>query len=167
MIVITFKSVSRIIFAMSRDALLPRGLAKVHPKLRTPWIISIIVTVVVAITAGITPIGMLEQMVNIGTLSAFVLVSVGVIVLRRKRPDLKRGFTVPLSPWLPALSALICTYLMLNLSLETWARFLIWLALGFAIYFAYGMRKSRLAEGEWLNPALPKVVTREQGSTQD
>lgn len=154
---------TRIIFAMSRDALLPRSLAKVHPTRRTPWVISIIVTVVVALVAGLTPVGVLEEMVNIGTLSAFVLVSVGVIVLRRTRPDLKRGFRVPWSPLLPALSAAICTYLMLNLTVETWLRFLIWLALGFVIYFAYGRSHSRLGKGDapYLNPAEPKIVGRE------
>ncbi len=153
---------SRIIFAMSRDALLPAKLAKVHPKLRTPWVISIIVTVIVAIVAGFTPIGLLEEMVNIGTLSAFVLVSIGVIVLRRTRPDLKRGFRVPLNPWLPALSAAVCIYLMLNLTVETWLRFLVWLLLGFVIYFAYSMHRSRLGrDGDtYYNPALPTVVSR-------
>ncbi|WP_036325453.1 APC family permease, partial [Microbacterium sp. B19] len=100
----------------------------------------------------------LEEMVNIGTLSAFVLVSVGVIVLRRTRPDLKRGFRVPWSPVLPILSALICTYLMLNLSVETWLRFLIWLAIGFAIYFAYSRRHARVGTEEFLDPAKPGVV---------
>ncbi|AZS43738.1 putative amino acid permease YhdG [Microbacterium oleivorans] len=138
---------TRIIFAMSRDALLPRRLAKVHPRFRTPWVISLIVTVVVALVAGLTPVGVLEEMVNIGTLSAFVLVSVGVIVLRRRRPDLERGFRVPLSPWLPAVSAAVCIYLMLNLTVETWLRFLIWLAIGFVIYFTYSRRHSRLAKG--------------------
>ncbi|MFT4282351.1 amino acid permease [Microbacterium sp.] len=154
---------TRIIFAMSRDALLPRSLAKVHPTRRTPWVISIIVTIVVALVAGLTPVGVLEEMVNIGTLSAFVLVSVGVIVLRRTRPDLKRGFRVPWSPLLPALSAAICTYLMLNLTVETWLRFLIWLALGFVIYFAYGRSHSRLGKDDapYLNPAEPKIVGRE------
>ncbi|HVL62154.1 MAG TPA: amino acid permease, partial [Microbacterium sp.] len=128
---------TRIIFAMSRDALLPVRLAKVHPRFRTPWVISIIVTIIVAVVAGFTPIGLLEEMVNIGTLSAFVLVSIGVIVLRRKRPDLHRSFRVPLNPWLPALSAAICVYLMLNLTVETWLRFLVWLVIGFVIYFAY------------------------------
>ncbi|KQQ11272.1 amino acid permease [Rathayibacter sp. Leaf296] len=137
---------TRIIFAMSRDGLLPQRLATVHPRLRTPWVTSLAVTVVVALLAGLTPIGVLEQMVNIGTLSAFVLVSVGVIVLRRTRPDLKRGFRVPLNPWLPGLSALICTYLMLNLSIETWLRFLIWLAIGFAIYFAYSRRHAKIGK---------------------
>jgi APA family basic amino acid/polyamine antiporter len=135
---------TRIIFAMARDGLLPQRLATVHPRLRTPWFTSVVVTIVVALLAGLTPIGVLEEMVNIGTLSAFVLVSVGVVVLRRKRPDLKRGFRVPLNPWLPLLSALICTYLMLNLSIETWLRFLIWLAVGFAIYFAYSRSHAKI-----------------------
>ncbi|PPF31269.1 amino acid permease [Rathayibacter tritici] len=135
---------TRIIFAMARDGLLPRRLAAVHPRLRTPWFTSVVVTVVVALLAGLTPIGVLEEMVNIGTLSAFVLVSVGVVVLRRKRPDLKRGFRVPLNPWLPLLSALICAYLMLNLSIETWLRFLIWLAVGFGIYFTYSRSHAKI-----------------------
>jgi APA family basic amino acid/polyamine antiporter len=149
---------TRIIFAMSRDGLLPQRLAKVHPRFRTPWVISIVVTIIVAIVAGVTPVGVLEEMVNIGTLSAFVLVSIGVVVLRRTRPDLKRGFRVPLSPVLPILSALVCTYLMLNLSVETWLRFLIWLALGFVVYFAYSRRHARVGTGDFLDPSKPGVV---------
>ncbi len=145
---------TRIIFAMSRDNLLPIGIAKVHPRFRTPWKISIIVTAVCALTAGLTPIGVLEEMVNIGTLSAFILVSIAVVVLRRQRPDLPRAFKVPFSPVLPIVSALICFYLTLNLSIETWLRFLIWMAIGFAIYAAYGVRKARLATGQ----ALPHDV---------
>jgi basic amino acid/polyamine antiporter, APA family len=138
---------SRVMFAMSRDHLLPAGLAKVHPKLRTPWVITAIVTGVTALVAGLTPVGVLEEMVNIGTLSAFVMVSIGVIVLRRTRPDLPRAFRVPWVPVLPIISALICFYLMLNLSVETWLRFLVWLLIGFAIYFAYSRSHSRLASG--------------------
>lgn len=154
---------TRIIFAMSRDGLLPVRLAKVHPTRRTPWVISIMVTLVVAVVAGLTPVGVLEEMVNIGTLSAFVLVSVGVIMLRRTRPDLPRGFRVPWNPVLPALSAAVCTYLMLNLTVETWLRFLVWLAIGFVIYFAYSRSHSRLGKdaGTYDNPAAPKVVGRE------
>lgn len=158
---------TRIIFAMCRDALLPAGLAKVHPRLRTPWVISILVTIIVAVVAGFTPIGVLEEMVNIGTLSAFVLVAVGVIVLRRKRPDLKRSFRVPFNPWLPALSALICTYLMLNLSVETWLRFLIWLAVGFIVYFAYSQRRSRLGQPGYEDFALPHVVSHQRDDSDD
>ena len=149
---------TRLIFAMCRDALLPMGLAKVHPKYRTPWLITIIVTVIVAVVAGFTPVGVLEEMVNIGTLSAFVLVSVGIVVLRKKRPDLKRSFTVPLSPWLPIASAAICTYLMLNLSVETWLRFLIWLVIGFVIYFVYSHGHSRLETGVGIRPDMLKAM---------
>ncbi len=145
---------TRLIFAMCRDALLPMGLAKVHPKYRTPWLITAIVTGVVAVVAGFTPVGVLEEMVNIGTLSAFVLVSIGIVVLRRKRPDLPRSFRVPLSPWLPILSAVICGYLMLNLSVETWLRFLIWLVIGFLIYFLYSRSHSRLATGVGIRPDM-------------
>ncbi|MDY0909683.1 amino acid permease [Microbacterium sp. CFBP9034] len=158
---------TRIVFAMSRDALLPVGLAKVHPKFRTPWVISILVTVIVAVVAGFTPIGVLEEMVNIGTLSAFVLVAVGVIVLRRKRPDLPRSFKVPFSPWLPGLSALICIYLMLNLTVETWLRFLIWLAIGFVIYFAYSKKRSRIGQPGYIEFELPRVVSHPESDSDD
>jgi APA family basic amino acid/polyamine antiporter len=137
-----------VIFAMSRDHLLPPVLATVHPTFRTPWVITAVVTVVVALVAGLTPVGVLEEMVNIGTLSAFVLVSLGVLVLRRKRPDLPRSFRVPWMPVLPIVSAAVCLYLMLNLSVETWLRFVIWLVLGFVVYFGYSMRRSRLAAGQ-------------------
>ncbi|WP_106813983.1 amino acid permease [Microbacterium timonense] len=150
---------TRIIFAMSRDNLLPVRLARVHPRFRTPWVISILVTIIVALVAGFTPVGLLEEMVNIGTLSAFVLVSVGVIVLRRKRPDLRRTFRVPLNPWLPALSAAICVYLMLNLTVETWLRFLVWLVIGFVIYFAYSHRHSKIGRPGYEDFALPHVVS--------
>jgi APA family basic amino acid/polyamine antiporter len=138
---------TRLIFAMCRDALLPMGLAKVHPKYRTPWLITVIVTAIVAVVAGVTPVGVLEEMVNIGTLSAFVLVSIGVVVLRKKRPDLKRSFKVPFSPALPIISAVICGFLMLNLSVETWVRFVVWLVIGFVIFFVYSRSHSRLGTG--------------------
>jgi APA family basic amino acid/polyamine antiporter len=158
---------TRIIFAMSRDALLPVGLAKVHPKFRTPWVISIVVTIIVAVVAGFTPIGLLEEMVNIGTLSAFVLVAVGIIVLRRTRPDLQRPFRVPLSPWLPAISALLSLYLMLNLTVETWLRFLIWLVIGFIIYFTYSHRHSRVGQPGYTDFALPHVVSHTRDDSDD
>lgn len=141
---------TRLIFAMSRDHLLPIGLAKVHPKFRTPSRITMIVTVVCALVAGFTPVGELEEMVNIGTLSAFVLVSLGVVVLRHKRPELPRAFKVPGSPVVPILSALVCTYITLNLSVLTWLRFLLWFAVGLVLYLGYGQRHARLATGEAL-----------------
>jgi APA family basic amino acid/polyamine antiporter len=134
---------SRVLFAMSRDRLLPPGLAKVHPKYGTPYTITIITGFVVAVLAAVVPLTELANLVNIGTLFAFVLVSIGVIVLRRTRPDLRRAFRVPLMPVLPIASALACLWLMLNLPGETWWRFGIWMVVGLAIYFLYGRRKSR------------------------
>ncbi|GEL94812.1 hypothetical protein CCO02nite_14700 [Cellulomonas composti] len=148
---------SRVVFAMSRDHLLPAGLAKVHPRFRTPWVITIVVTLVTLVVAGFTPVGVLESMVNIGTLSAFVLVSVGVIVLRRTRPDLPRSFRVPWVPVLPLAAAAICLYLMLNLEVETWLRFLVWLAIGFVVYFAYSRHHSRLERNPDGDPDVPQV----------
>jgi APA family basic amino acid/polyamine antiporter len=135
---------SRVFFAMSRDGLLPSWLAAVHPRFGTPYRSTIIMGAVVAVMAGLIPLAALAELVNIGTLFAFVLVSVGVAVLRRTRPDLERSFRTPLVPVVPALSVLSCLFVMLNLPVETWLRFLAWMVLGSAIYFAYGRRHSRL-----------------------
>jgi APA family basic amino acid/polyamine antiporter len=136
---------SRIFFAMSRDGLLPPIFSQVHPKTRTPWISSVIIGIVVMLIAGLTPIDTLAKLVNIGTLAAFVLVSVGVIVLRRSQPHLARGFRVPGIPLVPILSILGALFLMANLPLETWIRFVVWLLIGLAVYYFYGRRKSALA----------------------
>ena len=134
----------RVLFAMSRDGLLPHGFGRVNQRTGTPVRVTLLIGSVVAVVAAFTPIGKLEEMVNIGTLSAFALVSLAVPILRKRRPDLERSFRVPLSPFLPVLAALVCVYLMLNLSLETWLRFLIWMLLGFIVYFAYSRGHSRL-----------------------
>lgn len=149
---------SRLVFAMARDNLLPMSIAKVHPKFRTPWVIGIIIAVVAALIAGLTPVGLLEEMVNIGTLSAFLMVSISVLVLRKKRPDLHRPFKVPGVPFVPILSALICFYLMLNLSVETWLRFVVWLAVGLTIYFSYSYKHSRLATGKTLEDSAEGAI---------
>jgi APA family basic amino acid/polyamine antiporter len=141
-IMVLLLGLSRVLFSMSRDGLLPRSLSVTSEKRRTPARIQILVGCAVALLAGLTDVGILEEMINIGTLSAFVLVSIGVIVLRKKRPDLKRSFKVPLSPYLPILSAVLCLWLMLNLTTLTWVRFLVWLVVGFIIYFSYGRRHS-------------------------
>ncbi|MEL4358594.1 MULTISPECIES: amino acid permease [unclassified Luteococcus] len=141
---------ARIVFAMSRDHLLPMRLAKVHPTYRTPWLIAAILTVAIALLAGFTPVGRLEELVNIGTLSAFILVSIGVPVLRRRQPDLPRPFRVPGSPTLPLLSAAVCIWLSLNLAVETWLFFLVWLVAGLGVYAAFGYRHSRVGTGEQL-----------------
>ncbi len=136
---------SRVLFAMSRDHLLPPTLAKVHPKYGTPSTITIATGVFVAALAAVVPLEELANLVNIGTLFAFVLVSIGVIVLRRTRPELPRAFRVPLMPVLPIVSALACFWLMLNLPGDTWLRFGVWMLLGIAIYFLYGRRNSRFS----------------------
>ena len=138
---------TRVLFAMCRDGLLPRSMAKTGPH-GTPVRITILVGTLVAIAASVFPMDKLEEMVNIGTLFAFVLVSGGVILLRRSRPDLQRGFRVPLVPLVPIAAILACGWLMLNLTALTWIRFLIWMALGVVIYFLYGRRHSKLAERE-------------------
>ncbi|TFV58673.1 amino acid permease [Mycobacterium sp. PS03-16] len=138
---------TRVLFAMSRDGLMPRQLARTGEH-GTPVRITLIVGALVAIAASVFPIGKLEEMVNIGTLFAFVLVSAGVLVLRRNRPDLKRGFKVPLVPLLPIAANIACVWLMLNLTGLTWIRFLIWMAIGVLVYFAYGRRHSVLGQRE-------------------
>jgi len=144
---------TRVIFAMSRDHLLPPGLAHVHARFGTPYRITLIVGVVVALMAAVIPLTELAELVNIGTLFAFIVVSIGVIILRRTRPDLPRPFRVPGSPVVPILSVLACLYLMLNLPVETWLRFLVWMGIGFIIYFAYSRQRSRIGR----DPELPRT----------
>ncbi|MDX6739714.1 amino acid permease [Actinocorallia sp. A-T 12471] len=136
---------SRVFFAMSRDRLLPESLARVHPRFGTPARSTILMGTIVALLAGFIPLSALAELVNIGTLFAFVVVSLGVMVLRRTRPDLPRSFRTPWVPVVPILSVLACVFVMLNLPAETWIRFIIWMLLGSVIYFAYGRRHSRLA----------------------
>ena len=138
---------ARVLFAMCRDHLLPGALSNVHPRFGTPMRITMLIGGIVGLVAAFTPIGALEEMVNIGTLAAFTLVSIAVPLLRRRQPDLARPFRVPLNPYVPILAAVICVYLALNLTVETWLRFLVWMALGFLIYGTYGYRHSRLAGG--------------------
>ena len=138
---------SRVLFAMARDGLLPRGLSKTS-KFGTPARIQIIVGAVVALVAAFFPINKLEEMVNVGTLFAFVVVAAGVLVLRRTRPDLERGFTVPWMPVIPILAIVSCVWLMLNLSALTWIRFVIWMAIGVAFYFLYSRNHSMVGRRE-------------------
>ncbi|WP_030914710.1 amino acid permease [Streptosporangium amethystogenes] len=145
-VMILMLGMSRVMFAMCRDELLPGGLAKVHSKYRTPYVITIIMGVVVAALAGLVPLSTIAELVNIGTLFAFAVVSIAVVILRRTRPDLPRSFRTPLVPLVPVLSVLACLYLMLNLPVETWIRFGAWMLLGLLIYAGYGYRHSRLSE---------------------
>ncbi|MGI8650689.1 MAG: amino acid permease [Rubrobacter sp.] len=139
---------SRVAFAMSRDNLLPRWFARVHPTYRTPYRLTIITAVVAALLTGFLPLNALGELVNIGTLAAFVLVSLSVLVLRRTQPDLQRAFTTPLVPLLPIVSALVSFIVMTFLPLETWLRFGAWMVLGVLVYFLYSRNASRLGRSE-------------------
>jgi APA family basic amino acid/polyamine antiporter len=139
---------TRVLFAMSRDGLLPRFFSRVHPRFGTPYRSTLLLGGVVAVVAGCTSISELADLVNIGTLFAFIVVAIGVVVLRRRRPDLPRAFRTPLVPWLPAVSVLASLWLMLNLPAETWLRFAVWMAAGLVVYAGYSYRHSRVAAAE-------------------
>ena len=142
----------RIFMAMARDGLLPEYFARIHPRFRTPYVTTIWTGVAVGGVAMLTDIGSLADLTNIGTLFAFVLVCLGVIVLRRKEADRPRPFRVPMVPWSPLLGVFLCVVLMLSLPLETWGRFIIWLAIGLSIYFLYSVRHSKLRRGIDVGP---------------
>jgi APA family basic amino acid/polyamine antiporter len=145
-LLVMLMSQPRIFFSMSRDRLLPAGVSKVHPRFQTPYITTIITCVAVAIAAGFIPIQVVGEMTSIGTLFAFVVVSLAVIVLRIKRPDAHRPFKVAGGPIIPVLGVVSCVYLMLSLSVMTWVRFLVWLDLGMLIYWFYGRTHSPLVD---------------------
>jgi basic amino acid/polyamine antiporter, APA family len=145
---VLYYGLTRVMFAMSRDGLLPPFFAKVHPTTQTPVRVIILCGLLIAAIAGFFPLGELAELVNIGTLAAFVLVCLGVVMLRITRHDMERPFRTPLSPWSPLLGALSCGLLMTNLPRITWARFGLWLVIGLVIYFAYSMRNSKLAQVE-------------------
>lgn len=144
---------SRVAFAMARDRLLPPGLGKTHPTFQTPYRITLLTMVVVAILAGIVPLSELAALVNIGTLFAFVVVSIGVLVLRYTAPDRERPFRVPGLIVIAPLSVIGCVYLMTDLPAKTWERFGIWLAIGLVVYFAYSVRASRVSADRREKPA--------------
>lgn len=147
-VMVLILGLSRVLFAMARDGLLPRQLAKTGNR-GTPVRITVLVGVLTAVAATVFPIDKLEEMVNVGTLFAFILVSAGVIILRRTRPpDLERGFRAPLVPVLPILAIAACGWLMLNLTGLTWIRFAVWMVIGVGFYLLYGRSHSVLARRE-------------------
>lgn len=135
---------TRILFAMSRDGLLPGKLSTVHPKYGTPFFATWLVGIIFGLIAALVPLNVLAELVNIGTLAAFTLVSVAVIVLRKKRPDLPRAFRCPAVPLVPILAIIFCVALMSFLSWHTWVAFGVWLAIGVAVYFGYARQRSLL-----------------------
>ncbi|WP_163099047.1 amino acid permease [Peribacillus alkalitolerans] len=135
---------TRLFYAISRDGLLPKALSSVHPKTQVPLKSTWVTGILVAIFAGFVPLDRLAELTSIGTLFAFATVSLGVAVLRKTHPDLKRGFKTPWVPLIPILAVLFCGYLMMQLSSFTWMGFLVWLTIGLVIYFAYGYKNSKL-----------------------
>ncbi|MGG1419343.1 branched-chain amino acid transporter BcaP [Bacillus subtilis] len=135
---------TRVMFAMSRDGLVPGSLSKVHPKHKTPYVATWFFGTMSALLGSLVPLDELAKLVNIGTLSAFVLISVAVIVLRKKQPDLPRAFKCPGVPFIPGLAILFCLFLILNLGWVTIVRFLVWLLIGLVIYFLYSRKHSKL-----------------------
>jgi basic amino acid/polyamine antiporter, APA family len=145
---------SRVFYSMSRDGLLWPWASKIHPRFRTPYLSSIVVGIFVAILATVVPLSVLDEMTSVGTLLAFVLVSAGVWVLRKKHPELKRPFKTPMVPLVPILAILFSGLLIVSLSYLTQIRLLVWLAIGLVIYFTYGRKHSRVQKG--LDASNPK-----------
>lgn len=135
---------SRVFYSMSNDGLLPRFFGDIHKKFRTPWKTNIFFMVFVSIFAGFVPIKDLGHMVSIGTLFAFSLVCLGILIMRKKMPDAVRSFKVPLVPFVPIAGIAVCFYLMYSLPSESWLRLIVWMAIGVSIYFIYGKNKSKL-----------------------
>ena len=135
---------SRVFFSMSRDGLLPKVFSDIHPKFLTPWRCNLVFMLFVSLFSGFLPISKLGHMTSIGTLLAFVIVCVGVIVMRRTNPNAPRPYRTPLVPLVPILGVLVCLAMMVSLDYETWVRLVVWLAIGLAIYFTYGVKNSHL-----------------------
>ncbi|HXK02335.1 MAG TPA: amino acid permease [Verrucomicrobiae bacterium] len=137
---------SRVFFSMSRDGLLPKVFSDIHPKFLTPWRCNLIFMVFVSLFSGFLPISKLGHMTSIGTLLAFVIVCVGVVVMRRTNPDAPRPYVTPLVPIVPALGVLVCLAMMVSLDYETWIRLVVWLVIGLSIYFGYSIKHSHLRQ---------------------
>ena len=139
---------SRVFYSMSRDGLLPPVFSKVHPKFKTPYKGNLVIMVLVGIFAAFVPIDVVGHMTSIGTLFAFILVCIAVIILRKKEPNMQRDFKSPFVPVFPILGVLACALMIFGLGWENWMRLIVWLLIGFVIYFGYGKKHSKLKNQE-------------------
>ena len=147
-LLVTLLGQVRIFYAMGRDGLLPNAFMAVHPRWRTPHVGTIVTSLTAALIAGVFPLNLLGELISIGTLLAFAIVCLGVMVLRQQQPELPRPFRVPGYPWVPLGGIVVCLALMASLPRGTWVRLVVWLVLGFLVYGAYGARNSVLRRGE-------------------
>ena len=139
---------SRVFFSMSRDGLLPRAFSDIHPRFQTPWRSNILLCVFISLFAGFVPIQVVGEMTSIGTLLAFIMVCLGILILRKRQPDVPRAFRTPWVPVVPILGILTCALMMLSLPLDTWIRLFAWLAIGLGIYFGYSKKRSKFQKLE-------------------
>ncbi|MFC7668411.1 amino acid permease [Hymenobacter humi] len=149
---------SRVFFSMSKDGLLPPVFSKVHPKFNTPFQSSLLLGAFIALFAGFVPIAVVGEMTSIGTLLAFVMVCLGVLILRRTDPDAPRSFRTPWVPVVPILGIIVCLVMMFSLPLDTWLRLFVWLAIGLGIYYGYGKKHSKLRLAQAAAQVPPKTV---------
>lgn len=139
---------SRVFYSMSKDGLLPQVFSKLHPKFQTPSKSNLVLCVFISLFAGLVPISIVGEMTSIGTLLAFVMVCLGILILRKQQPDAERPFRTPFVPLVPILGIVTCLVMMFSLPLDTWIRLFVWLAIGFAIYFGYGKKHSKLKKSQ-------------------
>jgi APA family basic amino acid/polyamine antiporter len=135
---------SRVFYSMSKDGLLPKVFSELHPKFNTPYKSNIVLCIFISFFAGLVPISVVGEMTSIGTLLAFVMVCLGILILRKKEPNLERPFKTPFVPVVPILGIITCVVMMVSLPFDTWLRLFVWLAIGFVIYFFYGKKRSKL-----------------------
>lgn len=149
---------SRVFFSMSKDGLMPKIFSEVHPKFRTPAKNNLLFMVIVSIFAAFVPARVVGEMTSIGTLFAFILVCIGVLILRKKMPEAPRAFRTPLVPFVPIAGILVCLFMMVFLPLDTWIRLIVWMMIGFDLYLFYGMKNSLLNKGDY-SPKSYKTVS--------